>query len=118
MVRAARRSLITSARRPPVLRLPPMRTTAQEFGTRLAHHVVSWELTGLLAMTMCKEMSFERDVSRAGRRAGGRPGDVMSDLGAFCMAARFAQCRESRASRARSAESTRSTGRASRLEPL
>ena len=51
------------------------------------------------------------------RRAGGRPGDVMSDLSAVCTAARLAQCRESRASRARRAESTRSLGRPSRPQP-
>ena len=57
-------------------------------------------------------------VPRAGRRAGGRPGDVMSDLSAACIAANLAQCRESRAARARSAESTRSTGRATRQKPI
>ena len=41
------------------------------------------------------------------RRAGGRPGDVMSDLSAVGIAAHFVQCRESRASKARNARSRR-----------
>ena len=54
---------------------------------------------------------------RLWRRAGDRPGDVMSDRGAAGTTAHLIPCRESRASRARRAESTRSTGRASRIAP-
>ena len=52
-VRAALRSLITSAGRPPGLRLSPTRTTSAEFGTMLAHPVAAWELAVALATTGC-----------------------------------------------------------------
>ena len=42
-------------------------------------------------------------------QAGSRLGDVMSDLGVDCTAARLGECREYRAARARRAESTRSS---------
>ena len=48
------------------------------------------------------------------RRAGGRLGDVMSDLSAACTAACLGQCRESRATKAQRAESACSTRRTSR----
>ena len=53
MVRAALRSLITSAVRPPGLRLSPTHTAAPEFGTMLAHPVAAWELAVALATTGC-----------------------------------------------------------------
>ena len=123
MVRAALRSLITSAGRLPGLRLSPRHTNAPEFGTMLPLPVAAVSVAQSLAKTVtlrcdleleapvCPRRSSQRHehytkelrCSAAGRKVGGRPGDVMSDLGAACTAVRPAQCRESRASRAQDA---------------
>ena len=107
---------------------------------KVSRHSSPWAMPFLVSRVMCFAMtssfSFafvvrarpERPARRMdfphivacgdGRRAGGRPGDVMSDLCAVRTATSFGQRRESRAAKARSAESTRSTGRATRQKPI
>ena len=106
-MRAALRSLITSAGRPPGVRFAM--TSYFSFASVVrARPERPARRVDLPCIVAC----------RAGRRMEGRLGDVMCGLCAACTAACLAWCRESRASGARRAESTRSTRRATRPKPI
>ena len=72
VVRASLRSLITSAGRPPGLRLPPTHTNAPEFGTMLALPVAAVSVAQSLAKTVTLRCDLELEVPVYPRRSSQR----------------------------------------------